>query len=272
MSKKYKNKVIIDNDIVTKKRNDDVIELYDYLLTRNFDNFPKIISKDERNINYEFIREEKYHEMTKGVEFIKVVSSLHSKTLFYKDVSKNKYKTIYDKLLSNIEYLKEYYDNIVTDIEETEYMSPSMYLFIRNYSALDSSLVYAEKELKKWYKKVSNNSKERVSIIHNNLSLSHFIRGDKNYLLSWDNYKVDTPVLDIYNFYKKEGFKLDFNYLLKIYNDNLELTPEEKQLLYILISMPPKLINIKDESLNTINVKEFYDYIYSGISVVSENK
>ena len=147
-----------------------------------------------------------------------------------------------------------------------------MYLFIRNYSALDSSLVYAEKELKKWYKKVSNNSKERVSIIHNNLSLSHFIRGDKNYLLSWDNYKVDTPVLDIYNFYKKEGFKLDFNYLLRIYNDNLELTPEEKQLLYILISMPPKLINIKDESLNTINVKEFYDYIYSGISVVSENK
>ena len=77
MSKKYKNKVIIDNDIVTKKRNDDVIELYDYLLTRNFDNFPKIISKDERNINYEFIREEKYHQMTKGVEFIKVASTLH---------------------------------------------------------------------------------------------------------------------------------------------------------------------------------------------------
>ena len=32
MSKKYKNKVIIDNDIVTKKRNDDVIELYDYFI------------------------------------------------------------------------------------------------------------------------------------------------------------------------------------------------------------------------------------------------
>ena len=161
---------------------------------------------------------------------------------------------------------------MASNIEETEFMSPSMYLFIRNYSALDSSLVYAEKELKKWYKKVSNNNKERVSIIHNNLSLDHFIRGDKNYLLSWDNYKVDTPVLDIYNFYKKEGFKLDFNYLLKIYNENLQLTQEEKQLLNILISMPPKLINITDESLNTINVKEFYDYIYSGISIVSENK
>lgn len=272
MSKKYKNKVIIEENTVTKKRNDDVIELYDYLLTRNFDNFPKIISKDDRNISYEYIKEEKYHEMTKGVEFIKVVSTLHSKTLFYKDVSKNKYKNIYNKLLGNIEYLKEYYDNMASIIEETEYMSPSMYLFIRNYSALDSSLVYAEKELKKWYKKVSNNNKERVSIIHNNLSLDHFIKGDKSYLLSWDNYKVDTPVLDIYNFYKKEGFKLDFNYLLKIYNENLSLTDDEKKLLNILISIPPKLINIKNEVLNTINVKEFYDYIYSGINVVLENK
>lgn len=271
MSKKYINKVIINKDIVTKKRNDDVIELYDYLLTRNFDNFPKIISKDERNTNYEYINEEKYHEVTKGVEFIRTVSLLHSKTLFFKDVSKNKYKNIYTKLMGNIDYLKEYYDSLASEIEETEFMSPSQYLFIRNYSALDSSLEYAKKELKKWFNKVNNNSKERVSIVHNNLSLKHFIRGKKNYLLSWDNYKVDTPVLDIYNFYKKEGYLLDFKYLLKIYEETLPLTEEEKKLLYILISIPPKLVNIKDESLNTINVKEFYDYVYSGISVVNTN-
>ena len=119
---------------------------------------------------------------------------------------------------------------------------------------------------------VSNKSKERVCIIHNNLSLKHFIRGEKNYLISWDKYKVDTPVLDIYNFYKKEGFKLDFKYLMKVYNDNLELLEEEKKLLYILISIPPKLINIKEEHLNTINVKEFYDYIYCGMGIVNENK
>lgn len=57
MSKKFINKVIIDKDKVIKKRNDDVIELYDYLETRNFDNFPKIISKDDRNIEYEYIEE-----------------------------------------------------------------------------------------------------------------------------------------------------------------------------------------------------------------------
>ena len=96
MSKKFINKVIIDKDKVIKKRNDDVIELYDYLETRNFDNFPKIISKDDRNIEYEYIEEKKYHEVTNGVEFIKTVSMLHYKTLFFKDVSKNKYRKIYE--------------------------------------------------------------------------------------------------------------------------------------------------------------------------------
>ena len=130
----------------------------------------------------------------------------------------------------------------------------------------------AKKELKKWFNMVSNKSKERVCIIHNNLSLKHFIRADKNYLISWDKYKVDTPVLDIYNFYKKEGFKLDFKYLMKVYSENIELLEEEKKLLYILISIPPKLINIKEEYLNTINIKEFYDYIYCGMGIVNENK
>ncbi|MGM9875157.1 MAG: hypothetical protein ACI32H_04470 [Bacilli bacterium] len=272
MSKRFINKVIIDQNKVIKKRNDDVIELYDYLETRNFDNFPKIISKDERNIEYEYIEEKKYHEVTSGVEFIKTVSMLHYKTLFFKDVSKNKYRKIYDKLSNNIDYLKEYYEDMISEIEEEEYMSPSHYLFARNYTALDSSLVYAKKELKKWFNMVSNKSKERVCIIHNNLSLKHFIRGDKNYLISWDKYKVDTPVLDIYNFYKKEGFKLDFKYLMKVYSENIELLEEEKKLLYILISIPPKLINIKEEYLNTINIKEFYDYIYCGMGIVNENK
>lgn len=231
MSKKYINNVVINNNEVIKKRNDDVLELFDYLITRNFDNYPKILSKDDRNINYEFIEEKKFHEETKGVEFIKLVSSLHSKTLFFKEISKNKYRKIYDKLSDNIAYLRDYYDNLIEQIEQEVYMSPSHYLFARNFTALDSALVYAKKELKKWFNIVSNNSKERVCICHNNLSLKHFIKGDKSYLLSWDNYKVDTPILDIYNFYKKEGFKLDFNYLIKIYNENLTLLDEEKKII-----------------------------------------
>ena len=175
-------------------------------------------------------------------------------------------------MLSNIEYLTKYYEEAIEEIENEELMSPSHYLFARNYSAIDGSLKYAKEELKKWFKIVEYKSKERVCINHNNVSLEHFIHGDKNYLISWDNYLVDTPILDLYKFYKKEGYKLDFPYLLKIYNETLSLTDEEKMLFNVLISIPPKIVRIDNEMDNTYNIKNTFSYIYSGIGVVSENK
>ena len=266
---KIKNKVTIKDNYVLKQKNDKIIELYDYLDSRGFNSFPKIIDYDDNNIKSEYIESSKYHEMTKGVELIKTVSLLHYKTLQFKDVSKNKYRKIYDRISSNIEYLKKYYLDKISSIEEEVFMSPSHYLLARNYTSIDSSLKYASDTLKKWFNIVSNKSKERVCVIHNNLSLDHFIKGDKNYLISFDNSLVDTPVLDLYNFYKKEGFKLDFNYLLNEYNQNIELLLEEKLLLNILISIPPKIIEVEDEYLNCRNIKNTFNYIYSGISIIN---
>ena len=110
MTKKYKNSVIIDNEVVTKKnRNNNLLELFDYLETRNFNKFPKVISSDDREIKTEYIETKDYHEMTKGVELIKTISELHYKTLFFKDISKNKYRKVYNTLSGNVEYLKKYY-------------------------------------------------------------------------------------------------------------------------------------------------------------------
>ncbi len=269
---KRKNSVIIKEDRVIKKNNDKLLELYDYLDSVGFNNYPKVINNNDDYIESEFIKEKRFHETSEGIEFIKTVSLLHSKTVFNKDVSKNKYRNIYNKISNNLEYLKKYYEELISNIEEEEYMKPSHYLLIRNYTILDSAIKYSKSTLKKWFKKVENKSKERVSIVHNNLSLEHFIRSDKNYLLSFDNYLVDTPVLDIFKFYKKDGYKLDFNLLLNEYNKTFELLEEEKMLLNILISMPPKIEEVKDEYLNTINIKNTFNYIYSSMNVVNENK
>lgn len=267
-----KNKVRIEDNKVIKENNKKVIEIYELLDSRGFDSHPKIIEYDDENIKSEYIENKNFYEITKGLELIKTVSMLHYKTLQFKDVSKNKYRKIYDKISSNIEYLKKYYLEYITNIEDEIFMSPSHYLFARNYSAIDNSLKYASSTLKKWFNIVSSKSKERVCVVHNNLSLDHFIKGDKNYLISFDNSLVDTPILDLYNFYKKDGFKLDFNYLLKEYNQNMELLSEEKLLLNALISIPPKIIEVDDEYLNCRNIKNTFSYIYSSISVINENK
>ena len=272
MSDKRFNRVIIKEDRVVKKKNDKVLDLYNYFDSRDFDNYPKIVNVNDNYIESELIKEKDSFETIKGVEFIKTVANLHNKTIEYKDVSKNKYRTIYDKIIGNIEYLKKYYEDMITSIEDEIYMSPSHYLFARNYSCIDSSLKYASRTLKKWFKMVENKSKERVCVIHNNLSLNHFIKGDKNYLTSFDNYLVDTPVLDLYKFYKKEGFKLDFSYLLKKYNEDFNLSDEEKVLLNVLISMPPKIEEVDDEYLNCINIRNTINYIYNGINIINENK
>lgn len=272
MSKSFKNKVIIENNIVKKKSKEDLAELFDYLESRNFNCFPKVLNINDKYIETEYINSKKYYEMTEGEELIKTMALLHSKTILYKEISKNKYKNIYDKLLGNINYLKKYYERLIDNIELEEFMSPSHYLFARNYSLIDSSLNYSLSELKKWYKLVNDKEKERVSIVHNNICLDHFLKNENNYLISWDKNLVDTPILDIYNFYKKDGYKLDFTYLLDVYNQNFELLKEEKILLNVLISIPPKLEEIKNEYLNTININNFIDYVHSGIKVVNKNK
>ena len=42
-------------------------------------------------------------------------------------------------------------------------------------------------------------------------------------------------------------------------------------LFNILISIPPKLEEINDEYLNTINIKNVIDYISSGIEIINKN-
>ncbi len=270
MTKTFKNSVRIDDNIVTKKLNKEVLELYDYLNIRNFNNFPEIVEVTDTEMKSQYIEKIKYHEITEGIELIKVMAELHKKTLFLKTIDYNKYKEIYDKLLGNIEYLNDYYDKLIEEIELEEYMSPSHYLFARNYSVILGSLKYSKEKLNKWYSLVKDKSEERVCIVHNNISSDHFIKGDKNYLISFEKHLVDTPILDLFKYYKKEGYKKNFKYLLTEYNKTLELLPEEDLLLKVLISLPPKMVLLKDEISNISYVYDSLKYIYNGYNVIKE--
>jgi ABC-type oligopeptide transport system ATPase subunit len=166
-----------------------------------------------------------------------------------------------------------YDDKLITkmnDKELTDFRKNNIGFIFQQYYLLQNLNV--DKNVRMGADLISNKTKERVCIIHNNLSLKHFAFEGKGYLLSWDKHMVDTPVLDLYIFYKKEGYKLDFNYLLDIYNQGLELTDEEKKLLNILISIPPKIEEINNEYLNTINIKNTINYMNSGINIICQNK
>lgn len=268
---KYKNNVILCDDCVLKKYNQNVLEIYSIFDMCGFDNYCNILSYDEEYIRYELLKCKNCFERIRGIDFINVVALMHDKTQKYIDVDSFKYKNIYDLILGNINYLKEYYDNMIESIEFEKYMKPSSYLIARNYSIIVQSLDFASSSLEKWFKSVENNLSDRVCVVHNNLSLDHFIFSDKPYLISFDRAMVDTPVLDLYILYKKEFNNLNFDLLFNEYNNIFALNDDEKLLFYILISITPKIEIYNDEFNDCININYIFKYIYKTLKFINKN-
>ena len=143
-----------------------------------------------------------------------------------------------------------------------EFLSPDKYMLMRNIYKIFLALGFCESELNEWYDLVKTEKKQRVSIVHNNLETNHFIKGEKDYLISWDNAKVDTPILDLINFYKKEYFNYDFSVLLKNYLNRYSLSNAELKLFFIIISIPPKIELSDDIFENCKNIRYDLDYIF----------
>lgn len=266
-------KVIIVSDEVNKyviKKNQRNQGIFEYLRNRSFDYYPKILndSNDSYEIS-EYIYDDYIPDEQKMLDLIKLVSLLHNKTTHYKEVDFADYKTIYETLSNNIEYLYSYYNDIITLIETKVYMSPSEYLLARNISKIFGSLNFSKQELEKWYKLVENKTKQRVVVLHNNLDLSHFRSNTKNYLLSWDKAKLGIPIFDLYILYKRHGLDFNFEEILKYYESSYKLQEDEKILFFILIALPDKIEFDGTLYEQTKKIGKFLDLSYKTESLIS---
>ena len=250
-----------EEKLVIKKRNTNLEELFKYLKSRSFDYFPKIIYQTRNYDIYKFINDTKIEPEEKMLDIIKIVTLLHNKTTFYKDIDDDTYKNLYESILERIDYLYNYYNDIVDIIEENDYMSPSNYLFIRNVSKLYASLDYAKYQINNWYNIIENKKRIRVVNIHNNLSLEHYLLEERPYLISWEKSKRDIPIYDLINLYKRYYKEIDFCDMFRIYEGNYPLLEEEKNLLLCLMSLPEKLEFNEREFSMCKKVSNFYEYI-----------
>ena len=264
---KKKNVTIIDSTsgsfVIKEKKDNKVSEAYNYLLSRNFDYFPKLAQENREDVNvFEYITEIKEPTDQKAQDLIELVALLHNKTTYYKEITQDKYKEIYENISNNILYTKNYYDNLFNLKIAEVYPSPSTYLLLRNIYKIFSALDYAQDLLESWFDKTKDDLKERVAFIHNNLELDHFLRSDKSYLISWEKSKIDSPILDLITFYQKEYLNLDFEAIIKKYLRSYPLKPNELDLFYIVISIPQKIVFTEDEYQDTKNIREHLDYIF----------
>lgn len=256
-------------NFIVKEKTNDIKSIYNYLKSRNFDYFPDLIDDSRKEVNVFLKIEDTMMPKEQRVDdLIDTVSLLHNKTSYYKEVSEDNYKEIFENIKSNIDYEKDFYNKLYDIIKTEIYMSPSHYSLIRNMYKILSALDFCDSELTLWYDLVENERKQRVALLHNNLEADHFIRADKNYLVSWDYAKIDTPVLDLVKFYKNEYFNYDFDSIIKRYFSKYPLLESERKLFFILISLPP-LVELNDtEYKNCINVRKCLDYIFKTEALV----
>ena len=254
---KRNNITIVDTkdkrNILKKITNKDV---YKYLRSRNFNNIPSIRIIDDYEI-YDYIEDIEIPKEQKINDLVSIISTLHEKTSYTKDINSDEYKRIYEDLINNIEYTYNYYSDLITIIESKVYMSPSEYLLARNISKVFIKLDELKIDVDNWYSLVENKTTIRNSLLHNNLEINHLV--DK-YLISWDKSKKDMPILDLYKMYKKNNLT-NIDKYLKTYELKYPLEEDERKLLYILIGLPDIVEFVDKEYINTIKIRQMLDSI-----------
>ena len=255
---------------VYKKRKKDLDNTYNYLLSRSFDYFPKKINKNNEFDIYEYISDIKEPIEQKALDLMYVLSLLHSKTTFYKEIDIEDYKKIYEETIIEIEDLTTYYNMLIEEINKEVYMSPSNYLIARNITKIYSSLYYAKQTIEDWYNIIKDKKKIRYVTLHNNLKIDHYIKKDKPYLVSWDKTKEGIPIYDLLKFYKNHYLDFDFKELLTTYESRYQLLLEEKLLLFCKMALPYKISKCDQEIERCKIIRKLFDYIYKTEALVTE--
>ncbi len=273
-----KNNVYIlntmDGDYVIKLNPKiDYQKLYSYLYSRSFNYVPDI-SKDSRDDMLVLAYQEdlSMNKNQKALDLINLVSLLHNKTSYFKNVTNDTYKEIYDNIKNNLVYLDSLYDGMFMKYLDEEYSTPSHYLFLRNYSLIYNAIHYSYGKLDEWYSKIKDKNRQRVVLVHNNLQLDHLIKNKNEYLISWDSYTFDTPVLDLYHLYLNEWEDVEFSEVFNIYNDGFSLLEEERMLLDLLISIPMTIEITEDEYNNCRNIRRMIECLGKSSKIVLINQ
>ena len=215
-------------------------------------------------------REVSKEKEQKIIDLINIVTLLHSKTTMYKEIDLDNYKYIYEEINKEIEDIFNYYNTVISNIELMVYMSPSNYLIARNISFIYSAIEYAKRNIDYWYSLIENKRRVRVVAVHNNLSLDHYLKRNKSYLISWERSKIDMPIYDLVSIYNNHYLEFDFTELLDIYLSKYPLTNEELILFLTIISIPRKIVYNSSEYQNVLNIRRQLDYLYKTSELVKK--
>ena len=254
------------------KKNNRKADSFDYLQTRNFNNFPKVYSTLDDEVELtDYVEEIPHPKEQKLQDLVYLDSILHTKTTFYKDVDDDYIKKIYEEIIEKQNIMFQYYSELQNMIELEVYMSPANYLLIRNISIIYIALNESRKYIDSWYEIVKENHKVRFAYIHGNLEENHLLESDNLYFISWDHSRVDLPIYDLETFYRKSFMDISLKEILEIYESKYPLKKEEQNLLIALLLIPEKIDITQKEYFKVKHIINLILYIDKTLSFLENN-
>lgn len=247
--------------IVLKEKNSNVDKTYNYLSSRGFYNYvPPSNNKGSLN-SYKYIENSFVPYEQRCVDLAKLAALMHAKTTYFKEVDESKYEEIYETLMGNILYLTDYYSDIYDHTLFKDYLAPHEILFMDFYSKINNALNFSKDELDNWFNEISDVKTQRVALVHNNLKAEHYIKDNDEYLISFDNAKIDSPIIDLVKLFQNEYNCVNFKKVFDSYLYTYSLTDEELKLFFVIISIPSKLEFSSNYYDNTLKVYNLVNYI-----------
>ncbi len=237
-------------------------DIYKYLISKNFNYLPNNYNETSDNYDIlEYIKDIKIDKVQKINDYLKILSILHLKTSYVREIDLDEIKKNYEELINKINILKRFYHETNDSIDKELFLSPSDYLLVRNISLIYSILNICEDKLNKIYEKLKNEKSIRISLLHNNIDLDHLLNSDKEYLISWDKSYFDSPIIELETFYRNYYQYIDINDFFRIYESINKLTNIEKELLLIKLAIPRKIEFSNNDYLNTEVVNKEINYL-----------
>ena len=263
-SLKYIGKVIIIDTTNGKYiyKNGNNYKIYEYLESRGFNYFPKPInSKDTTYELTPYVKELITPDEQRINDLVNLVSFLHEKTFFYKELDLDELKTMYENLNSGADYLMKYYNDLNNIIDNTTFMSPSEYLLVRNIDLFYYLISFVKVESTNWYNNLKDKRSIRYSMVHNNLKPSHILENNTTYLISWNKARIDLPYKDLKTILEDNYSKLDIENIIKSYVKNNKLDKNEYIFLLINLALPKKIEFTSNTCLDCYNLSNYIEYL-----------
>lgn len=273
-SLKYiKNACIVETDKgkLVYKENSNNYDIYEYLKTRDFNYFPRTLN--DKNVSYdllEFVHNNDVPKEQKISDLIHLSGILHRKTSFNKEIDMDDIKEIYEKIVSEVDYLTNYYNDLNNYIDTVIFMSPSEYLLVSNIDLIYYLLSFVKVEINNWYSYMKTKKVVRYSFIHNNLSLSHILESDNKYLISWSKSKRDMPIIDLIKLYQENYYDISLEDFIKEYEYENRIDEYEYLFLLINLAIPKRIEFTRNTYLDCYNINKYLVYLRKIVPLIQK--